>query len=62
MWSTRALCCVMLLLLLLPAGATRAGDVAFSSVLPNGAVFTQKVESMQERRFRNMVRQHTDYS
>ncbi|WP_425507602.1 C39 family peptidase [Stenotrophomonas aracearum] len=62
MWSTRALCCVMLLLLLLPAGATRAGDVAFSGVLPNGAVFTQKVESMQERRFRNMVRQHTDYS
>ncbi|WNH50694.1 MULTISPECIES: C39 family peptidase [Stenotrophomonas] len=52
----------MLLLLLLPAGATRAGDVAFSGVLPNGAVFTQKVESMQERRFRNMVRQHTDYS
>ncbi|OEZ01052.1 MULTISPECIES: C39 family peptidase [Stenotrophomonas] len=61
MWSTRALCCLMLLLLL-PAGATRAGDVAFSGVLPNGAVFTQKVESMQERRFRNMVRQHTDYS
>jgi len=51
-----------MLLLLLPAGATRAGDVAFSGVLPNGAVFTQKVESMQERRFRNMVRQHTDYS
>jgi predicted double-glycine peptidase len=49
-------------LLLLPVGATRAGDVAFSGVLPNGAVFTQKVESMQERRFRNMVRQHTDYS
>lgn len=61
MWSTRALCCLMLLLLL-PAGASRAGDVAFSGVLPNGAVFTQKVESMQERRFRNMVRQHTDYS
>lgn len=61
MWSTRALCCLMSLLLL-PAGATRAGDVAFSGVLPNGAVFTQTVESMQERRFRNMVRQHTDYS
>ncbi|WP_315387285.1 C39 family peptidase [uncultured Stenotrophomonas sp.] len=61
MWSTRALCCLMSLLLL-PAGAARAGDVAFSGVLPNGAVFTQKVESMQERRFRNMVRQHTDYS
>lgn len=61
MWSTRALCCLMSLLLL-PAGASRAGDVAFSGVLPNGAVFKQNVESMQERRFRNVVRQHTDYS
>lgn len=39
-----------------------AGDVAFSGVLPNGAVYRQPVESMQERRFRNLVRQHTDYS
>ena len=30
--------------------------------VPNGAVLTQRVESMQERRFRNVVRQHTDYS
>lgn len=39
-----------------------AGDVGFSGVLPNGAVYTQRVESMQERRFRHLVRQHTDYS
>ncbi len=39
-----------------------AADVAFSGVLPNGAVYRQPVESMQERRFRNLVRQHTDYS
>lgn len=51
-----------LLLLMLPFGAARAGDVGFSGVLPNGAVLTQRVESMQERRFRNVVRQHTDYS
>ncbi len=40
----------------------RAGDIAFSGVLPNGATYTGQVESMQERRFRNLVRQHTDYS
>ena len=39
-----------------------AGDVAFSGVLPNGALYAGKVESMQERRFGNLVRQHTDYS
>ncbi|MGH8088364.1 MAG: peptidase, partial [Stenotrophomonas sp.] len=61
MWSTRAVCCA-LSLLMLPVGASRAGDVAFSGVLPNGAVFNQRVESMQERRFRNVVRQKTDYS
>jgi len=61
MWSTRALCCT-LSLLILPVGASRAGDVSFSGVLPNGAVYSQRVESMQERRFRNVVRQHTDYS
>ncbi|MCD9086538.1 C39 family peptidase [Stenotrophomonas sp. SY1] len=40
----------------------RAGEIAFSGVLPNGALYTGQVESMQERRFRNLVRQHTDYS
>ncbi len=55
----RLLC---VLLLLLPVGRLQAGDVAFSGVLPNGGLFTQQVESMQERKFRNLVRQHTDYS
>ncbi|RRU04211.1 C39 family peptidase [Stenotrophomonas sp. 278] len=55
----RLLC---VLLLLLPVGGLQAGDVAFSGVLPNGGLFTQQVESMQERKFRNLVRQHTDYS
>ncbi|MCC7632817.1 C39 family peptidase [Stenotrophomonas rhizophila] len=54
--------CGSLLLLLLPCGAVRAGEVGFSGVLPNGAVLTRHVESMQEQRFRNVVRQHTDYS
>lgn len=39
-----------------------AGDVQFSGVLPNGALYTQNVESMRDARFRNIVRQHTDYS
>lgn len=39
-----------------------AGDVRFDGVLPNGAPYMRQVESMQEGRFRNMVRQHTDYS
>ncbi|WP_282295542.1 MULTISPECIES: C39 family peptidase [unclassified Stenotrophomonas] len=55
----RLLC---VLLLLLPMSRLQAGDVAFSGVLPNGALFSQQVESMQERKFRNLVRQHTDYS
>ena len=55
----RLLC---VLLLLLPMNRLQAGDVAFSGVLPNGALFNQQVESMQERKFRNLVRQHTDYS
>ncbi len=44
------------------APLAHAGDVAFGGVLPNGAMYTGKVESMAERRFRNVVRQHTDYS
>lgn len=39
-----------------------AGEVAFSGVLPNGALYTRPVESMREQRFRNLVRQQTDYS
>jgi predicted double-glycine peptidase len=44
------------------SGKTHAGDVPFGGVLPNGALYTSHVESMQEGRYRNMVRQHTDYS
>lgn len=43
-------------------GLLHAGEVAFSSVLPNGALYSGKIESMKERRFRNLVRQQTDYS
>ena len=43
-------------------GKTRAADVSFSGVLPNGALYSGPVVSMQEGRYRNMVRQHTDYS
>lgn len=53
---------VVVVSLLACAAPARAGDVGFSGVLPNGAIYTQRVESMQERRFRNLVRQHTDYS
>lgn len=52
------------LCLLALAGAPRAqaGDVRFAGVLPDGAVYTARVTSMREGRFRHMVRQHTDYS
>ncbi|MHB1059577.1 MAG: C39 family peptidase [Rhodanobacter sp.] len=43
-------------------GKAHAGDVSFAGVLPNGALYSGPVESMQEGRYRNMVRQHTDYS
>ena len=46
----------------LSTAAARAGDVRFAGVLPDGAVYTTHVTSMREGRFRNMVRQHTDYS
>lgn len=39
-----------------------AGDVGFADVLPNGAQYTTRVNSMQELHFANIVRQHTDYS
>jgi len=59
--STVLLPCLMLILMAC-AAPVRAGDVAFSGVLPNGGLLQQRVESMQERRFRHLVRQHTDYS
>lgn len=46
-------------LALLPA---LAAEVGFSGVLPNGALYTQPVESMREQRFKYLVRQQTDYS
>jgi len=42
--------------------SARAGDVRVEGVLPNGALYVGHIESMQEARYRNMVRQHTDYS
>ena len=39
-----------------------AGEVRFGGVLPNGGLYVHPVESMQEAQFRNLVRQHTDYS
>lgn len=44
------------------ASPALAGEIAFSGVLPNGGLYTRNVESMRERRFRNIVRQQTDYS
>jgi uncharacterized protein len=57
-----ALTLVLLMLQLAPAQLARAADVAFAGVLPNGALYHTPVESMRESRFRNLVRQQTDYS
>ncbi|HEY8586924.1 MAG TPA: C39 family peptidase [Rhodanobacter sp.] len=43
-------------------GTAPAGEVTFTGVLPNGALYHAPVESMDEGRYRNLVRQHTDYS
>jgi len=40
----------------------QAAEVAFSGILPNGALYTTQVESMRDARFRHLVRQRTDYS
>lgn len=40
----------------------RAAEVGFGGVLPNGQIYRAPVESMQEARYRNIVRQHTDFS
>lgn len=56
----------MILIALLSLGLAgpiaRAGEVRFGGVLPNGGLYVSHVESMQEGRYRNIVRQHTDYS
>lgn len=57
--------CIVLTTVLLSLACThgvRAGEIRFDGVLPNGASYTTHVESMQAVRYRNMVRQHTDYS
>ena len=51
-----------LLLALVPAAGARAAEVAFTGVLPNGALYTTPVQSMRENRYANLVRQQTDYS
>ncbi|TAN08337.1 MAG: peptidase [Rhodanobacteraceae bacterium] len=44
------------------AGIAHAAGIAFAAVLPNGKLYRAPVESMQAARFRNIVRQHTDFS
>ena len=44
------------------ARQARAGEIRFDGVLPNGAPYATRVESMREARFRYIVSQHTDYS
>jgi len=39
-----------------------AQQVSFSGVLPNGALYQAPVQSMQQQRYANLVRQQTDYS
>ncbi|UNK59048.1 C39 family peptidase [Pseudoxanthomonas daejeonensis] len=53
---------MLVLLCAVPAGQVRAADVAFTGVLPNGALYRAPVVSMREARFSNLVRQQTDYS
>ncbi len=54
--------CLLLALATAATSPLRAADVGFAGVLPNGALYTQPVESMREARFRHLVRQQTDYS
>ena len=59
---SRLLPTILLLLCAVPVGQARAADVAFTGVLPNGALYRAPVVSMREARFSNLVRQQTDYS
>lgn len=38
------------------------GNVAFGALQPDGVMYVRRVESMQERQFRTLVRQQTDFS
>lgn len=53
---------ILLCLAIISTPDARAGNVRFAGVLRDGAIYTTHVTSMRESRFRNMVRQHTDYS
>ncbi|ANJ66942.1 peptidase [Halothiobacillus diazotrophicus] len=55
------------LVVLLTAGGmvgapARAAEIRFGDILPNGAILTKPVISMQERRYLNVVRQQYDFS
>lgn len=58
----RRIALLIALLGLACAHGARGGEVRFDGVLPNGAPFDAHVVSMQEGRYRYIVRQHTDYS
>lgn len=48
--------------MLLAGGQSVAADIAFSGVLPMGQLYIAPVESIQEARYRNVIRQKTDFS
>jgi predicted double-glycine peptidase len=62
--SRTRLACLLLPLLagIAGSGSARAAEVSFAAVLPNGSLYHAPIESMQAARFRNIVRQHTDFS
>ena len=53
---------VVLWMLLCGMPMARAGDIAFGALQPDGVLYKRSMESMQERRFRALVRQQTDFS
>jgi len=53
---------LMACLMFLVGGQAVAADIAFSGVLPMGQLYTAPVESMQEARYRHIIRQQTDFS
>lgn len=52
--------CVLAALAWVPEAS--AGNVAFGALQPDGVMYTRRVESMQERQFRALVRQQADFS
>ena len=49
-------------LVLAASGSARAADIRFGDVLPTGEMYTGRVTSLREARFRNIVPQNTDFS